>query len=150
LKGLPLAYNRDLQEDKEALFDTVDTLLSTLDVLAEAVATLRFDAQRLRQAASGGYLLATDVADYLVKKGEPFREAHRIVGEIVQYALEQGKELRELTVADYRKFSPKFAEDVLRITPESSVTSRDLPGGTAPATVRKAVAAAKQRLKGQR
>ncbi len=146
MKGLPLAYNRDLQEDKEALFDTVDTLLATLDVLAEAVATARFDAQRLRQAASGGYLLATDVADYLVKKGEPFREAHRIVGEIVQYALEQGKELRELTAADYRKFSPKFAEDVLRITPESSVASRDLPGGTAPQAVRKAIAEAKRRL----
>ncbi len=149
LKGLPLAYNRDLQEDKEALFDTADTLCATLDVLAETVATLRFDAKRLREAASSGYLLATDVADYLVKKGIPFREAHGITGEIVQHAMKRGKELSDLTLAEYRRFSPKFGADVLRITPESSVASRKLTGGTAPATVRKAIAEAKRRLTGQ-
>ncbi|MBI3743508.1 MAG: argininosuccinate lyase [Chloroflexi bacterium] len=146
MKGLPLAYDRDMQEDKEGLFDAVDTMNATLEVLAEAVSTMRFDKKRMREAAAGGYVLATDVADYLVRKGVPFREAHGIVGEVVQYAAAKGIELGELKVAEYKKFSPKFDADVLKITFDTSVASRKVVGGTAPERVREALAEAKERL----
>ncbi len=146
MKALPLTYNRDLQEDKEALFDTVDTLTSTLDLFAEALGSLRVDATRMHEAATGGDLLATDVADYLVKKGVPFREAHRIVGELVQDAVHQGKGLNDLTLEEYRSVSPKFDQDVLAIDVESSLAARSLPGGTAPQQVRQAIAEARKRL----
>ncbi len=146
MKALPMAYNRDLQEDKEALFDTVDTLDSTLAVFAEMVATLRIRAERTRQAASEGYALATDLADYLVKRGIPFREAHAVVGEVVQHAVEEGKDLMELSLNELRRFSPEFDEDVTAITLDSSLASRSLPGGTAPKTVQAAVAEARKAL----
>ena len=146
MKALPLAYNRDLQEDKEALFDTVDTLTSTLDIFAAMLGGLRFDPERMRQAATGGHLLATDVADYLVKKGVPFREAHRIVGELVQQANDQGKELNGLAMEEYQRVSPEFDRDVLAIDVSTSIAARSLPGGTAPRQVRQAVSEAKRRL----
>ena len=146
MKALPLAYNRDLQEDKEALFDTVDTLLATLQAFTGMIATLRFNVERMRQAASHGYLLATDLADYLVKKGIPFREAHGIVGELVQYAVQQGKELSQLSLEEYRRFSPRFDRDVGSITLEASLASRAVAGGTAPQEVAKAIAAARKVL----
>ncbi|MDO8491738.1 MAG: argininosuccinate lyase [Dehalococcoidia bacterium] len=146
LKGLPLAYNRDLQEDKEGLFQTVDTLLSTLEVFAGMVSTLKVKSHRMRAATEGGYLLATDLADYLVKKGLPFRKAHEAVAKLVQYAVGQGKDLKRLTLDEYHRFSPLFKEDVFQISVESSVAARDVPGGTAPRQVKTALAEAKRQL----
>lgn len=145
LKGLPLTYNRDLQEDKEGLFDTVDTLIETLRVLADMLRGARFNAERMRQALRAGYLTATDVADYLVGKGLPFREAHQAVGRLVRYAEERGKGLDELGLEEFRRFSPLFEEDVLRITAESAVAARRSIGGTAPDRVRSALQRARER-----
>ena len=149
MKGLPLSYNRDLQEDKEGLFDTVDTLLSTLEVFTAMMGSLRVKGERTRQAAEENYTLATDLADYLVKKGIPFRQAHTIVSKLVRYAIENKKALSELDIKEYKAFSPKFEEDVKSITVESSLASRDVPGGTAPEQVRMALAAARKKLNGK-
>jgi len=146
MKGLPLAYNRDMQEDKEGLFDSVDTLLSTLEVFTGMVSTLRVKAENMRQAVKRGYILATDLADYLVRKGEAFRSAHDIVGRLVSYAVEKGKSFGELTPAEYKKFSPLFGEDVYSISVESSVAARDVLGGTAPKQVHEALARAKKMI----
>ncbi len=147
LKGLPLTYNRDLQEDKEASFDTIDTLLATLEVFSDMVSTLRVDAQRVAEASRGGYMLATDLADYLVsKKGVPFRESHGIVERLCRYAMSQHKEFDQLTIQEYRQFSSHFAEDVYAITPEASVALRDIEGGTAPVQVEKALKEARKLL----
>lgn len=135
MKGLPLAYNRDMQEDKEGLFDTADKLLTTLEVFAGLIKTLKIDADRMRQVMSGSYLLATDVADYLVRKGLPFRQAHKIVGELVQYAIGKSKSFGELSLDEYRSFSPLFADDVYGITVDTSVAARNIVGGTAPEQV---------------
>ncbi|TET37088.1 MAG: argininosuccinate lyase [Dehalococcoidia bacterium] len=144
MKALPLSYNRDMQEDKEGLFDTVDTLLSTLDVFTGMVRTLRVKGEKIRLAAEEGYILATDLADYLVRKGVPFREAHNIVGGLVQYALEKGKTFKELSLSEYQSFSPLFAEDVYSITVESSVRARNILGGTAPEQVKEALTRARK------
>ena len=145
MKALPLAYNRDLQEDKEGLFDTVNTLTSTLEVFEGMLRGASFNTDVMRQVSSRGYALATDLADYLTLKGVPFREAHRTVGEVVQYAIEKQQGLDELDLSDYRRFSRHFDEDILRITPESSVLTRDVAGGTAPAQVKKALKSARRR-----
>jgi argininosuccinate lyase len=150
LKGLPLAYNRDLQEDKEQIFDTVDTLIPTLDVLAAMLPALQIDAKRAEEAAAGSYTLATDVADYLVGEGMPFREAHQAVAKLVASAQKKGKPLHELTLAEYRACSPLFTKDILELDVRASVAARDVPGGTAPARVSAALAAARRRLRGRR
>ena len=142
LKGLPLTYNRDMQEDKEGFFDTVDTILTTLNVFAKMLSTLRIDADRMRDAARRSYVLATDIADYLVGKGLPFREAHGVVRRLSAFAVEEGKHPQEMTLETYRRFSDLFERDVLSITVESAVASRDVPGGTAHAQVRRAIAQA--------
>ncbi|MBI4200382.1 MAG: argininosuccinate lyase [Chloroflexi bacterium] len=147
LKGLPLTYNRDLQEDKEGFFDTADTLHATLEVFAGMVSTARFNQGRMRQAAEESYVLATDLADYLVGKGVAFREAHGIVARLTSYAKEQDKRLHDLTLDEYHQFSPHFDEDVYKVTLESSVAARDVPGGTAPARVEEALANARALLK---
>ncbi len=139
LKGLPLAYNRDLQEDKQGFFDTVDTFLGTLSVFAGMVATMEVRAERMREAASDAAMLATDLADYLVRKGEPFRSAHGIVADLVRHAESQGVSLDKLELSEYRRFSPRFDEDVYEISAESSVAGRDVPGGTAPRRVEEAL-----------
>jgi len=144
MKALPLAYNRDLQEDKEGLFDTVDTLLSSLEVFTGMIETLRVKAENTGQAARQGYILATDLADYLVKKGEPFRIAHDIVGRLVSYAMEKGKSFGELSLAEYKDFSPLFGEDIYSITVTSSIAAKDVIGGTAPSQVEQALATAKK------
>ena len=144
MKGLPLAYNRDMQEDKEGLFDTVDTLLSTLEVFTGLIKTLKVGAARMQQAMSGSYILATDLADYLVRKGLPFRQAHDIVGKLVRYAISKGKGFQELSLDEYRGFSPLFADDVYVITVESSVAARDVVGGTAPKQVAAALSRARK------
>jgi len=147
LKGLPLAYNRDMQEDKEGFFDTVDTLLPTLEVFAGMVKTLKVNPENIERAAKRGYILATDLADYLVNKGEPFRTAHDIVARLVSYAMEKGKSFGQLSLDEYKGFSPLFGEDVYSITVESSVAARDVVGGTAPKQVEQALASAKKRLR---
>ncbi|MDM7999762.1 MAG: argininosuccinate lyase [Dehalococcoidia bacterium] len=148
MKGLPLSYNRDLQEDKEGLFDTVDTLLSTLAVFAGMVKTLKVKAERAGQAASLNYILATDVADYLVKKGLPFRRAHEVVAKLVSYAVDKGKELHEMDLGEYRQFSPLFEANVLDINVSSSLRARSIVGGTAPQQVDAQLARARGLLKG--
>jgi argininosuccinate lyase len=144
MKGLPLAYNKDMQEDKEGLFDTVDTLLSTLDVFTGMVKTLRVKAGEVRQRAESGYMLATDLADYLVRKGEAFRTAYDIVARLVTYAVTNNKTFAQLRLPEYKKYSSRFAKDVYAITVETSVAARDVPGGTNPRQVEKALKAAKK------
>jgi argininosuccinate lyase len=146
LKGLPLAYNRDLQEDKEPLFDAYDTLTASLDTLAAMLPALRVDAERAEAAASASYTLATDLADYLVGKGLPFREAHGAVAKLVEYAQEQGKPLSALSLEECRRFSPLFEADALALDVRSSIAARDLPGGTAPVRVAAALKRARERL----
>ncbi len=132
LKGLPLTYNRDLQEDKEPLFDAIDTVKLSLKVNALIVEGMKPKRERMREQARKGFSLATDVADYLAKKGVPFREAHRIVGEIVSYCLDKGKTLEDLSLEEFKKFSDKFDEDVLSLmSVEGSINSRNITGGTA-------------------
>jgi argininosuccinate lyase len=145
LKGLPLTYNRDLQEDKEALFDAVDTLLGSLRCLTPMLRTARVHTARLREAAGESFSLATDLADYLVRRGLPFREAHGVVGRLVAYCLDQGRDLRQLSLEEYRQFSPRFDETVYSVTVDSSVAARDVPGGTAPNRVMAALAEARER-----
>jgi len=144
MKGLPLAYNRDMQEDKEGFFDTVDTLLSSLEVFTGMIRTLRIKAENTKRAAKRGYILATDLADYLSKKGEPFRTAHDIVARLVSYAMEKGKSFSELSLSEYKRFSPLFENDVYSVTVESSIAARDVVGGTAPRQVEQALATAKE------
>jgi argininosuccinate lyase len=144
MKGLPLAYNRDMQEDKKGLFDTVDTLLATLQVFTGLIKGLKINADQMQRAMSGSYLLATDLADYLVGKGLPFREAHKIVGELVQYAIGKGKSFQELNIAEYRKFSPLFKNDVYGITIDTSIAARNIFGGTSPKQVLAALAGARK------
>jgi len=144
MKALPLAYNKDMQEDKEGLFDTVDTLLSTLEVFTGMIRTLKVKAENTGRAVKQGYILATDLADYLVKKGEAFRTAHDIVARLVSYAVEKSKSFGELSLTEYKGFSPLFEEDVRSITVESSIAARDVIGGTAPRQVEKALAKAKE------
>ena len=144
MKGLPLTYNRDMQEDKEGTFDTVDTMLATLKVFTGMIASLEVNARRLTEAAGEGQMLATDLADYLVaRKGVPFREAHGVVSRVCSYALSRKKGLHELDIEEYRGFSPHFAEDVYAITPDTSVAARDHAGGTAPRQVASALSRAR-------
>jgi argininosuccinate lyase len=136
LKGLPLAYNSDLQEDKEPVFDALDTLKPSLGLLARLWPRIKFDAQRMR-AAAGGYALATDLAEYLVRRGVAFREAHGIVGRLVRDAVAAGKPLERLALAELRRYSSKFGADArILLMPERSVARRRIIGGPAPATVR--------------
>ncbi len=146
LKALPLAYNRDLQEDKEGLFDTVDTLHSTLEAMAGVIKTMKVNPQRMGKAIEDGYLLATDLADYLVGKGMPFRKAHGVVEELVKHAIKKGKKLNELALDDYLRLSSLFGKDVYSITGESSVKARKVVGGTAPQRVAKALEEARRTL----
>jgi len=148
MKALPLSYNRDLQEDKEGLFDSVDTLMSTLEVFAPMIASLHIRSDHISRAAEENYTLATDIADYLVKKGVPFRQAHAIVGNLVRYAIDNQKTLLEIELSEYRKFYPDFENDVKSITVESSLATRNTSGGTAPEAVEKAMAAARRMLHG--
>ena len=148
MKGQPLAYNKDNQEDKEPLFDAVDTLADTLAIVADLVANgITVDAARMREAAREGFATATDLADYLVKRGLPFRDAHEAVARAVRHAEGRGCDLADLPLAELRAFSPLIGDDVFAVlTLEGSVASRDHPGGTAPARVHAAIAAARAAL----
>ncbi len=140
LKGLPLAYNSDLQEDKERAFDAVDTLKPALDLTAKLWPRIGFDKDKMRDAATG-YTLATDLAEYLAANGVAFREAHEIVGALVRDTLAAGKSLSDLSLDDLRRRSPAFDKDALKcLSPENSLLARRLPGGPAPAEVRRQIA----------
>ena len=144
LKGLPLAYNRDLQEDKEALFDGVDTTIVCLRVAARLVLGLQFDRELMRTAALSGYTLATEAADYLSRKGVPFRDAHRVVGQIVAKGIATHQGLEDFSLEQLQQFSPLFSADVFDyLTLEGALKSRDVLGGTAPARVKEALARVK-------
>jgi len=146
MKALPLAYNRDMQEDKEGFFDTVDTLVSTLEIFSGMLATMRVIAENTIVAQGQDYILATDMADYLVKKGDSFRNAHGVVAKLVTYAIEKKKSLQGLSMNEYREFSPLFAEDVYSITMQTSVAARDNTGGTAPRQVEQALTDARAKI----
>ena len=146
LKGLPLTYNRDLQEDKEGLFDAVDTLDATLEAMRGMLGDCAVNAERMREAAEDSALLATDLADYLVGKGVPFREAHAAVSRLCEIAAERGAALTALPLEEMRALRPEFDADALLVTAASSAAARDVPGGAAPARVRDALAQAKARL----
>ena len=149
LKGLPLAYNKDMQEDKEAVFDGYDTATSSLEVTATVLRNIAVNAERARASASSGYMNATELADYLVRKGMPFREAHEVVGKIVMRAIAAGKELDQLSLAELREVSPLFSEDVhIALSLEQTLSSKSQAGGTAPESVTKALAAARESLTG--
>ena len=147
LKGLPLTYNRDLQEDKEGFFDAVDTLQTTLEVFQAMLPGLELDAVRVAGLSGESQMLATDLADYLVGKGVPFRGAHGIMRELCRYCDAQGKELQQLLLSEYQRFSTNFEADVFEITAVSSAAARDNPGGTAPRRVAEALAQAETLLK---
>ena len=145
-KGLPLAYNKDLQEDKEALFDAVDTLRDCVAVMARLLPKTRFNTERMRAACDAGFVTATDVADYLAQKGMPFREAHHVVGRIVAWCLIEERTLPSLTMSEWQGFSDVFDADIrAAVTVEASVAARTSEGGTAPSRVQQALAHARAR-----
>ncbi len=150
LKGQPLAYNKDNQEDKEPLFDSVDTLLISLRVMREMLPSLTFDARRGAAAAIADFALATDLADYLSGRGIPFRDAHETVGRLVAECERTGRTFEDLSLEDYRSAHPAFDEDVLAINLTSSLEARAVPGGTAPRRVAEALKLALERLADER
>jgi len=140
LKGLPLAYNKDMQEDKEAVFDAFDTVSSSLRVTATVFKNLDVNKDRARVASTGGYMNATELADYLVRKGMPFRDAHEVVGKVVRRAIELGCELEQLSLTELQKFSTLFSEDVhIALSLDQTLKSKSLTGGTSPETVAAAI-----------
>lgn len=148
LKGLPYAYNKDLQEDKESLFDSVATLESCLRIFAGMMKDAQFNLKRMKSACSGSFLEATDVAEYLVKKGLPFRAAHEAAALIVRDCIEAGqKYISDRTIAELKKRSKLFEEDVYKmITPLACVKARSLPGGPAPKEVRRQIKVLRKKL----
>ena len=141
LKGLPMTYNRDLQEDKEPLFDTVDTVKGCVKTLASMIRHLQFNRLRMREEAAKGFSTATDLAEYLVMKGVPFRESHGIVGRLVAHSIRSGKALHELTLGEYRKFYQGFDKDIFAcLKVENAVNAKNSLGGTAEKNVRKRLA----------
>jgi argininosuccinate lyase len=147
IKGLPLAYNRDLQEDKEALFDTVDTVCASVEIMAALVARLVPRKEHISRIVTQGFLTATDLADYLVKRGMPFRQAHSVVGKAVSQCISQGKELTDLSLEDLKAFSSLIDEDIFEtLSIEGSVGTRRCPGGTAPERVAEALAKAEKEV----
>ena len=144
MKGLPLAYNRDMQEDKPALVDCIDTWDSSVHVMAKMIPVIDFKAKRMRAALDDGFVTATELADHLVQQGVPFRECHHVVGKIVASCIEQNRRLDQLSVEDYRSFHDAFADDVLTwVDPEVAIERRNIPGGPAKAQVLSAINQAK-------
>ena len=148
MKGLPLSYNKDMQEDKESLFDTTDTVEQSLFVMSRLLPEIIFHRERMKEATEEGYLDATDLADYLVGKGMTFRKAHEVVGKMVLFAVGQGKKLNQLTLEEMNDFSRRIEEDVYDwLDPIACVRRRNLPGGTGPEEVQKSLEKAKKELK---
>ncbi|MHB8741276.1 MAG: argininosuccinate lyase, partial [Coriobacteriia bacterium] len=147
LKGLPLAYNKDMQEDKEPAFDAIGTYMDSLEAMAGMLATLRVNSERMREGARGGFMAATDLADYLAAHDVPFREAHEIVGKLVLACERQGRSLQDLTVDELRNASPIFGDDACEaIDIDVVVARRDTAGGTAPARVAVQLTTAREAL----
>ncbi|MEE2643711.1 MAG: argininosuccinate lyase [Myxococcota bacterium] len=147
LKGLPLAYNKDLQEDKEALFDAVDTLADCVQVMSKLLPACQVNREAMRRACDAGFVTATDVADYLANKGVPFRAAHHVVGGLVRWCIEEQRTLTSLSLEEFQRFSADFDKDILEaVTVESSLSARESYGGTSPAQVIPALGAARARL----
>ncbi|HEX8847462.1 MAG TPA: argininosuccinate lyase [Pyrinomonadaceae bacterium] len=147
LKGLPLAYNKDMQEDKEAVFDAADTVTASLEVAATVLRNVRVREEEARDAASRGYMNATELADYLARTGMPFREAHDTVGRLVLRAIERGVELQELTLAEMQTFSPLIEEDVYKaLSLNETLATKSQIGGTSPTRVAEALKAARESL----
>ncbi|MDR0780308.1 MAG: argininosuccinate lyase [Pseudomonadales bacterium] len=147
MKGQPLAYNKDNQEDKEPLFDTLDTVRDCLKAYADMVPAIKPKKAKMYEAAARGYATATDLADYLVKKGLPFRDAHEVVGKSVAFGIKEGRDLSQLTLIELRQFSPMINDDVYQVLSlEGSVNARNHIGGTAPTQVRAAIARARALL----
>ena len=147
MKGLPLAYNKDMQEDKEAFFDARDTLVKGLTVFTAMLKTVTFRKEEMERGASGGFTNATDCADYLVKKGLPFRDAHKVVGELVAYCLNEKKALLDLSLEELRKFHPAFDQDVFDdLSMIACVEKRAIPGAPAPEMVQQAIDSAREKL----
>ncbi|PLX88794.1 MAG: argininosuccinate lyase [Desulfuromonas sp.] len=145
MKSLPLAYNKDMQEDKEPLFDTIDTVKGSLKVFADMIAEMQVKGDNMRIAAARGFSTATDVADYCVRKGLPFRQAHEVVGKTVRYCVETGKDIPELTLDEFRQFSPLIEQDIYDcVTLEASVNARKATGGTAREAVERELARLKK------
>ena len=148
LKGLPLSYNRDLQEDKEPLFDTVDTVKFCLELNIEMLKKVKFKKSNMEKALSGGFITATDIADYLTRKGMPFRKAHEVAGKIVSFAEGKGKELEELSFKEIKRFSKLIEVDIFEyISVHGSIESKTSYGGTSSDNVRKMIIQARRRLK---
>jgi argininosuccinate lyase len=147
LKSLPLAYNKDMQEDKEPVFDSLDTLKASLAIAAEMIRSLGIRPERARDALKAGYLTATDLADYLVRKGMPFRQAHEVVGKIVAHLVTHGGGLEDLSLETLRSFSDRIGPDVYEVlSPEASAAARKSLGGTAPENVRREAGLGRERL----
>lgn len=145
MKALPLAYNKDMQEDKEPLFDTLDTVKGSLKVFADMIAQLTVNADNMREAAARGFSTATDVADYVVRKGIPFRDAHEIVGKTVRFCIENNKDIPELSLDEFRSFSEHIDADIYDyVTLDASVNARRATGGTAREAVQREIARARQ------
>lgn len=141
MKGLPLAYNKDMQEDKEAIFDCEDTIKMCLEIFTALLPTITFNTKVLRKGAGGGYTAATDCADYLVKKGIPFRDAHKITGQLVAYCCDKKKNLEDLNLEEYKNFSSEFGHDILEtVKIQNIVNARKAIGGPAKETVEKRIA----------
>ena len=148
MKALPLTYNKDMQEDKEALFDAADTVEICLEVMSKLLGAISFNSERLKEATEKGFLVATDLADYMVRKGMTFREAHETVGKMVLFAAGQGKELRDLALDDMKGFSQVIDQDVYGwLDPASSLERKNIPGGTGPEVVKESLNRAKEELK---
>lgn len=147
LKSLPLAYNKDMQEDKEGMFDTVTTLTGALQLFAPMIATMKVNKGRMREAVNTDFSNATDIADFLVGKGLPFRQAHEVIGKTVLYCIQEGKYLLDLALDEFRTFSPLFDETIYTVLqPETVVNARNVYGGTATAQVTAAIARAEDAL----
>jgi argininosuccinate lyase len=147
MKGLPLTYNKDMQEDKEPLFDTVDTVVDCLTVMTRLLEKTSFNRERMERAVERGYLVATDLADYMVTRGVTFRQAHEAVGKMVLFAMEQEKELNRLTLDEMKRFSRQIDGDVYDwLDPAECVKRRNLPGGTGPDRVKKSLAKAREEI----
>jgi len=147
MKGLPLAYNKDMQEDKEAVFDTIDTLSGSIGVMSTVLRNVKVNVERTRQASTVGYLNATELADYLVRKGLEFRKAHEIVGRVVMRAIESGVTIEDLPIATYREFSELFDDDLFQaLTLDATVSAKAVVGGTSPDRVKEALAKARAEI----
>lgn len=138
MKGLPLAYNKDMQEDKEAIFDAVETAKICIDTFIPMLETMKINKNNMRESANKGFINATDCSDYLVKKGMPFRDAYKVVGELVSYCIDNGKVLETLSIEEYKNANELFEEDIYKeISLENCIEKRKVVGGPAPSTLKK-------------